>query len=221
MPRQSRIVLPEIPHHVTQRGNYRQNIFEKHTDYERYCSWVQEYSEKYGLTILAFCLMSNHVHFIVVPHTEDSLAKAFNTSHMRSSQYMNRKHKVRGHLWQGRFFSCFMDDDHLYRAIRYVEQNPVRARMVKYAWEYRWSSARVHSGMAKNEEPLPIDISTFAMSESEWRRFLMAEDKEMCSEMRLKTGRGLAIGTERFIKRIESRLQRSLQCLPQGRPKKQ
>ena len=221
MPRQSRIVLPDIPHHVTQRGNYQQNIFEHQADYKQYCLWVQEYAVKYELTILAFCLMSNHVHFIVVPHREDSLAKAFNTSHMRYSQYMNRKHKVRGHLWQGRFFSCFMDDDHLYRAIRYVEQNPVRARMVKDSWEYQWSSARVHAGMAKDEEPLPINTAGFAMSASEWRKYLRAEDREMCSEMRLKTGRGLAIGSERFMKRVENNLQRSLQCLPQGRPKKQ
>jgi putative transposase len=110
---------------------------------------------------------------------------------------------------------------YLYRAIRYVEQNPVRARMVKDAWEYQWSSARVHSGMAKNKEPLPIDTSAFAMSQSEWRKYLRAEDRAMCSELRLKTSRGLAIGSEQFIKKAERRLQRSLQCLPQGRPKKQ
>ena len=131
MPRQSRIVLPDIPHHITQRGNYRQTVFEEAADYKQYCSWVKEYAEKYDLTILAFCLMENHIHFIVVPHTADALAKAFNTIHMRYSQYLNRKHGVRGHLWQGRYFSCFMDDQHLYRAIRYAERNPVRVGIVQ------------------------------------------------------------------------------------------
>jgi putative transposase len=220
MPRQSRIVIPDIPHHITQLGNYRQTVFEEVPDYEHYCSWVKEYAAKYDLSILAFCLMTNHVHFIVVPHTEYSLARGFNTLHMRYSQYMNRKHKVRGHLWQGRFFSCFMDDEHLYRAIRYVERNPVRAGIVKEAWEYRWSSAQVHAGIAKDTVPIPIDTAAFAMSAGEWRRFLRAEDKEMCAEMRLKTGRGLVIGSERFKKTLERKLKRSLECLPQGRPKR-
>jgi putative transposase len=220
MPRQSRIVISDIPHHVTQRGNYRQTVFEEAADYEQYCSWVKEYAVKYNLSILAFCLMTNHVHFIVVPHTEDSLARGFNTLHMRYSQYMNRKHAVRGHLWQGRFFSCFMDDEHLYRAIRYVERNPVRAGMVKEAWEYRWSSAQVHVGITKDTVPIPTDTAAFAMSAGEWRKYLRAEDKEMCAEMRLKTGRGLVIGNERFKKTLERKLQRSLECLPQGRPKR-
>jgi len=122
MPRQSRIVIPNVPHHITQRGNYRQNVFEEDSDYEQYCSWLKEYTEEYDLDILAYCLMSNHVHFIVVPCNEDSLARAFNTIHMRYSQYMNRKHNVGGHLWQGRFFSCFMDDEHVYRAIKEGEK---------------------------------------------------------------------------------------------------
>ena len=75
MPKQSRIVLPDIPHHITQRGNYRQTVFEEAADYPRYCSWVKEYAKKYDPTILALCLMENHIHFIVVPHTVDSLAK--------------------------------------------------------------------------------------------------------------------------------------------------
>lgn len=146
MPRQPRIVIPHIPHHITQHGNYRQTIFEEQPDYEQYCAWAQEYAEKYDLLIRAFCLMNNHVPLIVVPQAKDTLAKAINTLHMRYAQYMNKKHQVKGHLWQGRFFSSFLDEGYLYRAIRYVEQNPVRAGMVKEAWAYRWSSARVHAG---------------------------------------------------------------------------
>jgi putative transposase len=221
MPRQSRIVIPNVPHHITQRGNYRQNVFEEDSDYEQYCSWLKEYTEEYDLDILAYCLMSNHVHFIVVPCNEDSLARAFNTIHMRYSQYMNRKHNVGGHLWQGRFFSCFMDDEHVYRAIRYVERNPVRAKIVKQAWEYRWSSARIHTGSDETDSLIPVDSSYLDMRKSKWKRYLRAEDHQMCDEMRLKTARGLGIGCEKFIKKLERKLKRSLQCLNPGRPRKE
>lgn len=147
MPRIGRIVVPDLAHHVTQRGNYQQNVFEKETDYKQYCHWMSKYAELYGLDILAFCLMTNHVHFIVVPQQEDSLARAFSTVHMRYAQYMNKKREVRGHLWQGRFYSCILDEAHLYCAIRYVERNPVRAKMVRDPWDYFWSSAQWHVGI--------------------------------------------------------------------------
>jgi len=221
MPRQSRIVIPDIAHHITQRGNYRQDVFEEYKDYEQYSAWAEEYFSKYGLDVLAYCLLSNHVHFIVIPRDEDSLARAFNTLHMRYSQYMNRKHKQRGHLWQGRFFSCFMDDEHLYRSIRYVERNPVRAKMVENACDYLWSSAWAHAGGETVKVAIPVDTTSFALTKSEWRKYLRADDEKMCSEVRLKTQRGLAIGGEKFIKRIERKLHRPLQCLNPGRPKKQ
>jgi len=109
-----------------------------------------------------------------------------------------------------------MDDQHLSRAIRYVERNPVRVGIVQDAWEYRWSSARVHAGIAAEELPVPIATARFAMSAGKWKRFLRAEDKEMCAEMRVKTGGGLAVGSERFKKTVARRLHRSLEWLPPG-----
>ena len=149
MPRQSRLVIPDIPHHIVQRGNYKQEIFQRESDFKIYCQWFKEYSEKYCLETYAYCLMTNHVHFIVVPRTEDGLARVFNTLHMRYAQYINKRKGVTGHLWQGRFFSCLLDETHLYRAIRYVERNPVRAKMTSEAWGYKWSSASEHI-MQKN-----------------------------------------------------------------------
>jgi putative transposase len=218
MPRQSRIVIPKIPHHITQRGNYRQNVFECDEDFSLYCSWINQYSQKYGLDILAYCLMSNHVHFVVVPRDEECLARVFNTVHMRYAQHIHRRHGARGHLWQGRFFSCFMDSDHLYHAIRYVERNPVRAGMVKIAWKYRWSSAGVHAGLY--DGPIAISTKDFAVDKIEWQEYLHAEDEQIVNELRLKTQRGTALGSEAFIKRIERKLDRSLVCLNPGRPRK-
>lgn len=101
MLRHSRIVLPHIFHHVTQRGNYRQGIFESDSDYEKYSLWFNEYAAKYKLEIMAYCLMSNHVHFIVVPSQEEALARVFNATHMRYAQYVNKRLKATGHLRQG------------------------------------------------------------------------------------------------------------------------
>ena len=147
MPRSARIVIPDIPHHITQRGNYQQEVFDNNDNYKQYCEWINEYAQKNSVDILAYCLMGNHVHFIVIPKKENSLAKLFNTTHMRYSQYLNKERGMKGHLWQGRFYSCLLDDAHLYRAIRYVENNPVRAKMVKNAWDYEYSSAKDHTDM--------------------------------------------------------------------------
>lgn len=215
MPRQARIVIPNIAHHITQRGNYRQVVFEEDTDYKKYCCWVNEYATEYKLDVLAYCLMSNHIHFIVVPQREESLRRVFNTAHMRYAQYMNRKRKAYGHLWQGRFFSCLLDETHIYRAIRYVERNPVRAKMIKCAGEYEWSSARAHVSMGESMIRLS---KSFDMKGNEWRRYLRDGDPEIEAEIRLKTQRGLAVGTQRFIKRIEQKIKRSLECLNPGRP---
>ncbi len=151
MPRIARAVAVGFPHHITQRGNYRQRVFESDADYLQYLEWLQFYSKKYTVKIWAYCLMSNHVHFIAVPNEEDSLAKTFNTLHMRYSQYVHMRKECRGHLWQGRFFSCVLDERHLYSGVRYVENNPVRAHMVKRAEQYRWSSARAHVKMEMDD----------------------------------------------------------------------
>lgn len=218
MPRQSRIVIPNIAHHITQRGNYGRNVFSSDEDYKIYLRWFTEYTNKYKLDVLAYCLMRNHVHFIVVPKREESLSRIYNTLHMRYAQYINRMSKERGHLWQGRFYSCLLDDKHLYRAIRYVERNPVRAGMVKKAWEYKWSSARCHMG---EEGKGMVSLSeSFDMGRKEWMEYLSDSDNEMVGEIRLKTQRGLAVGTDNFIKKIENKIKRSLKYLNQGRPSK-
>src|SRR3989338_1829026 len=202
MPRRARIVLPGIAHHVTQRGNYRQKIFQKKSDYKQYSEWVNNYAQKNGLKILAYCLMSNHVHFICIPEKENSLARTFNTVHMRYAQYVHRGKKVKGHLWQGRFYSCVLDEGHLYRGIRYVERNPVRAKMVKKAWEYEWSSARDHAG-EEGISRIPLEKNSFYQDGQQWREYLSDEDDEMVKEMRLKTQRGLVIGAQGFIEDLE------------------
>ena len=219
MPRQARIVIPNIAHHITQRGNYRQNVFEKEEDYRKYCKWIEEYAEEKSVDIVAYCLMSNHVHFIVIPKEEKDLSEVFKIVHMRYAHYINRRRSAKGHLWQGRFYSCVLDDSHLYRAIRYVENNPVRAKIEKQAWEYYWSSAKDHVKHRSN--PLIRLVKKKGMKYGEeWQEYLQEDDTKMTGEIRVKTDRGLAVGSDKFIRKLEGVINRSLECVKQGRPKK-
>lgn len=218
MPRQVRVIIPGEAHHIVQRGNYQQEIFREPDDFRRYLLWLKDYSKEHHIDILAYCLMNNHTHIIGVPHHRESFGEALNTLTMRYSQYVNRKRKLHGHVWQGRYFSCLLDETHLYRAIRYVERNPVRAKVVNSSWDYAWSSAPVHTGI-RSERFVTLEKS-FDMDAEEWKAYLCEEDSPMVDEMRLKTRRGLVVGSEIFIKKAEEILKRSLKCLSPGRPKK-
>ena len=149
MPRQPRLVFPKLPHHNTQRGNYRQNVFENSADFRKYSYWMVEYAEKYNVKILSY-VMSNHVHFIVILSNPCDLAQLFKIVHMRYSYYKNSAQSMTGHLWQGRFYSNVLDVAYLLRAMRYVERNPSRAGMVNKPWEYIWSSTREMLDWKKN-----------------------------------------------------------------------
>jgi len=118
MPRIARIVLPGLPHHVTQRGNNRQDVFFVDDDRRAYLQILGEQSERYGLAVLGYCLMANHVHLIATPSGEDSLAKAVGRTDFLYTQYIHRLHGRSGHLWQNRFFSCALDEPHLWAALR-------------------------------------------------------------------------------------------------------
>lgn len=219
MPRISRAVAVGYPHHITQRGNYQQHVFEAEEDYIQYLQWLKEYSQKYSLKIWAYCLMNNHVHFVCVPMKEDSLARTFNTLHMRYSQYFNKKKKVRGHLWQGRFYSSSLDERHLYAAIRYVEKNPVRAKIIKEPHEYRWSSAKAH--VYREIDHILINDCYLGKEIKNWLSYLMEnEDKIIIDNIRKNTKTGRPCGDEVFIEKIENLLDRRLNALPKGRPRR-
>ncbi|MDO9528346.1 MAG: transposase [Syntrophales bacterium] len=219
MPRVARIVAKDYPYHVTQRGNYQQTVFESAGDYRQYLEWLKEYSEKYSLDIWAYCLMPNHVHFVCVPRNDDSLARTFNTLHMRYSQYYNRKRKVTGHLWQGRFFSCILDERHLFAAIRYVENNPVRKGIVPEPEDYKWSSTQGHCGIVSDEI---LSDSCYLCGEiNNWFQYLKESGpQEVIKTLRKNVMSGRPCGGEEFIKSIEKIVGKPLRVLPRGRPKK-
>ena len=139
MSRTARLVVPGMPHHITQRGTRRFNVFHDEADRLDYLSLFAENCHEFRLAIVAYCLMTNHVHYIAIPERTDSIARVFHRVHGTYSKRFNIKHGFVGHLWQERPFSCVLDEDHFWNAIRYVEQNPVRAGMVRNAIDYRWS----------------------------------------------------------------------------------
>ena len=221
MPRIARIVAPGHPYHVTQRGNYRQAIFRNDEDRSQYLSWVNEYSRKFHLSVWAYCLMDNHVHFIVQPREKESLAKVFSVAHMRYAQYFNKGRKASGHLWQGRFYSCLLNEPYLMAAMRYVERNPVRAKRVKRPWQWKWSSAAAHIG-GTDEMVDVVEIKESAgVSMGSWREYIDSNDNAPDAEaIRRNTMTGRPLGRDGFIGKLSRKLGRVISVLPRGRPKK-
>ena len=222
MPRLARVVVVGLPHHITQRGNYRQKIFNNDSDRERYLIWVAEYAGKNGLSILAYCLMDNHVHFIAVPGREDSLARAFNSAHMRYSQYFNGKHKLTGHLWQGRFYSCVLDERHLLAAARYIERNPVRVKLVSRPEAWKWASASAHCRGGNGD--FAFDLGKLwdytGTKQGDWRGFIDKEDVAAeVSDIRKYTHTGRPLGNGEFVEKLEHEFGRRLRALSVGRPR--
>ena len=144
MARLSRVVIPGIPHHVTQRGNRREPTFFEDGDYQLYLDLLADAAREARVEVWGYCLMPNHVHLIVTPSDEDGLWRTFRKVHRHYTGYINARLRTTGHLWQGRYGSVAMDEDHLISALRYVALNPVRAGLVARAEDWPWSSTRAH-----------------------------------------------------------------------------
>ncbi len=154
MARIARVVVSQFPHHVVQRGNRRQEVFFEEGDYSEYLKLLNDYSQRYKVDILAYCLMPNHVHLIATPHEDGNLAQAIGEIHRNYTRFINFRKKWRGYLWQGRFSSYVLDEKYLMAAVRYILLNLVRAGITKKPWEYKWSSARLHLSSAARIFPI-------------------------------------------------------------------
>lgn len=193
-------------------------VFEDDGDRQRYVQWLLQFSDRYGTAFWAYCLMSNHVHFVAIPKKKDSLARTFNSAHMRYTQYANAKHDRTGHLWQARYFSCVLDEAHLWEAVRYIELNPVRAGLVKRAEEHPWSSARAR--VQGTPDPLLSGDCPLFEGPSEWKDYLrQVQDPEVIKSLRSSTRTGRPFGPKEFVALMERILGRRLRALPRGRPR--
>jgi putative transposase len=221
MPRIARVVAVGLPHHITQRGNYQQKVFLDEADNRRYLHWIEEYSIKFGLSILVHSLMPNHIHLIGIPSEKHSLSKTLNAAHMRYSQYFNEKMKRQGHLWQGRFYSCILDMAHFLLAARYIERNPVRAGLVEKPWHWPWSSASSHIG-EKGGDLIGLGdfLGLVGMSCDQWKKFIdCEEDSQVLQRIRKYTLTGRPLGESVFLKEMEDKLGRKLSVTRAGRPR--
>ena len=157
MGRLARVVAVDVPHHLTQRGNDRRFILDCDADRATYLSSLRENIEVYRVSVIGYCLMSNHVHLVVVPSRADGLAQALKQTHGRYASYWHTVHRASGHVWQGRYYSCPLDEPHLWEALRYTELNPLRARLVLQPWSWPWSSAAGHCGTQPTDEWLSLE----------------------------------------------------------------
>ena len=216
MARMARVVVPGYPHHVTQRGNRRQKTFFCDDDYRYYIELLSTYSKEYGTDVLAYCLMPNHVHLVMVPREVDGLRATLGEAHRRYTRHVNFRKGWRGHLWQERFHSFVMDEAYLLATVRYVERNPVVAKLCHQPQEWRWSSALAHitgvdDGLVRVKPMLDLvdDWSAYLADANEHN------DVHEHIERHSRTGRPL--GDASFVSKLEVMTGKSLAPKKPGR----
>lgn len=214
MPKIGRVEAIGYPHHVTQRGNRRQNVFMRQGDQDAYLRILKLQSELFGLKIWAYCLMDNHIHLIAVPEKEGAMTRAIGETHRLYTRMINFREKWKGYLWQGRFSSFPLDTNYLYNCVRYVECNPVRAGLVRHAEDYLYSSARAH--VAKINDPI---LTHFYLEKEieDWSKYLRQDVDKVKFDIfheHILTGRPL--GEIKFIDELELKIGRILHKIKPG-----
>jgi putative transposase len=214
MSRLARMVVPGLPHHVTQRGNRREAIFFEDGDQQIYCDLLAEQARKFSVEVWAYCLMPNHVHLILTPHGEDGMSRALGEAHRRYTNFINARGRWTGHLFQSRFASVAMDESHLRSAVSYVSLNPVRARLVSRAEGWAWSSVRAH--LAGEDDSL-VSVRPVLDRWPTFRDLLLEVYEEEFISLRQAEGIGRPLGTADFVTELERRLGRPIARRAPGR----
>jgi len=217
MARIRRIIIPNTPHHITQRGVRSMNIFFKDEDYQYYKELLYTQSKLHGLQIISYCLMTNHVHIIAISKNIESLSKAIGETHRLYTRKIDFEEKVKGHLFQERFYSTPLDETHFLYALRYVEQNPVKAYMVQYPWEYKYSSAKYRLNEIKEDKLLSNYESIDNITN--YKEFL--EENTQTKLLKEKTRTGKPCGDDNFYDKIKIVTGIDYKNKKAGRPKKE
>jgi putative transposase len=218
MPRIARVVVLNHPHHVTQRGTNKAEIFIDDEDRKRFLQYLKDFTDKTNTRILAYCLMDNHFHLLLVPEKEGGLGKCLHGATFRYAQYFNQKHNRSGRLWQNRYFSCPIDkDEYLWYTAKYIEENPVRAGLVEKAEDWEWSSARVHIKGVRDDT---LNISDWLDKEEREKYIRFKIEKGKQNEIRKATSTGRPLGSAGFYERLQKLLKRDLLPKKGGRPRK-
>jgi putative transposase len=217
MARMARVVAVGVPHHVTQRGNNRQDVFLQDEDRRFYLETLRKQCELHGLAVLGYCLMTNHVHLVAIPRQAHSLARGLGKTHPFHAQRFNRRYGRVGHLWQNRFFSCPLGRSHREAALAYVDLNPVRAGLVGSAGGYPWSSAAAHLNGIDPTGVIDREAWNQSGRRCDWGEFLSrAEAVDGASLLRRATLLGTPLGEAEFVARLEQGSGRRLRPRPPG-----
>jgi len=226
MPRRARVAVAGIPWHIIQRGNNRTTCFYTEADYKCFLSNLSEQSSKWHCAVHAYVLMTNHVHLLITPRHMDSAANMMKNLGQRYVQYINRRYRRSGTLWEGRFRSCLAQDQaYVLTCQRYIELNPVRANMVADPSDYPWSSYRAHVYGESNSVLTPHpDYLALGDCGGDRRRnyrhlFDAHLDEQAIAEIRIATNGNYVLGNKRFQNEIEKMLGRRVTLGKSGRPK--
>ena len=214
MARLPRVVIPGVPHHVTQRGNGRQRTFFEEGDYALYLDLLAAAAERAQAEVWSYCLMPNHVHIVLVPSDADGLARTFGELHRRYTGFINARRRTTGHLWQGRFGSVAMDEPHVVTALRYVALNPMRARLVERAEDWPWSSTRA---LIAGVDDHVVKVAPALERVADFAAFLGEEFDEALSYAALRKAEsvGRPVGSKLWLAEMEART--GLKLAPQKR----
>ncbi len=214
MARLPRVVLPGIPHHVTQRGNRRERASFEDGDFALYLDLLADASERAQVEIWSYCLMPNHVHIVAVPSDQDGLWRTFRRLHRDYTGFINARMRVTGHLWQGRYGSVAMDEPHLVSALRYVAHNPVRARLATRAQDWEWSSTRA---LIAGKDTRFVKVGPALERVGDFAAFLGQEFDEAMTYAALRKAEsiGRPCGSREWLAEIEART--GLTIIPQKR----
>ena len=214
MSRLARVVIPGLPHHVTQRGNGRMRTFFDDADYTLYRDLLAASCRAADVEVWAWCLMPNHVHLILVPSDADGLRRALAPVHRRYAGVIHARRKRTGHFWQGRFGCVAMDEEHLAAALRYVSLNPVRARLVSRARDWRWSSVRAQSS---GRDDGVTTLAPVRARYPDFANFLSEQaDDAMIERLRRAESIGRPIGNRKFLDTVERKTRRVLRPTKPG-----
>lgn len=219
MARLPRVVIPGIPHHVTQRGNGRQPTFFEDGDYALYLDLLGEAARRAHSEVWAYCLMPNHVHIVLTPSDEDGLRRTFGELHRRYTGYINARRRATGHLWQGRFGSVAMDEAHFVAALRYVALNPVRAGLTARAEDWAWSSTRA---LIAGVDDHVVSVAPALERVGDFAAFLGEEFDEALSYAALRKAEsvGRPVGSKEWLAEMETRTGKVLAAQKRGPTKK-
>jgi putative transposase len=226
MARLGRYFLPDQPLHVIQRGNNRAPVFFAEDDYRRYLDWLGEAAVRYGVAIHAYVLMTNHVHLLATPRAAGALSSMMQSLGRRYVRYVNGTYRRTGTLWEGRYRAApIQAEAHLIAAMRYIELNPVRARMVRKPGNYPWSSYGAHAEGAT--DPLLTEHALYralgatlkGRAKAYAALFKDALPPDFVDALRAATNGGWALGSDRWRAKVERIARRRAAPLPAGRPR--